>query len=403
MGTWKWEGLDVKGKKARGNIIARNIKEARKILRGQGIRPRKINPPSILEFDISEWMIDKGITSGFGTKELCQFTKQLSTMINAGVPIVQSLEILGKTEKHALLKRCIIDISTDVQEGATIADAMKKQKGFDDLYCNLVKAGEAGGILDGILVKLAEHMDKQQKTKAQIKSAMTYPAIVVVVGFAVVWGLMVFIVPQFMGMLESSGQEVPWITQFVVDVSNAFQEYSTTAIPIIAVVFFIFKRYTDTALGKRQLDIFMMNMPIFGGVIIKGNLSSFSRTLATMLSSGVSLIDSLTICTDTIDNVIISDDITIVRDKIIEGKTMYEPLSRIKYFPDMVASMVKVGEQTGSMDQMFLKVSDVFEEEVNGLVDNMTKMIEPLIIVVLGGMVATILVAMYLPIFMSAG
>jgi type IV pilus assembly protein PilC len=403
LGTWKWEGLDSKGKKARGNIIARSLKEARKILRSQGIRPKKINPPSLLEFDISEWMIEKGIAAGFGTKELCQFTKQLSTMINAGVPIIQSLEILGKTESHPVLKRAIRDISNEIAEGSTIADAMKKQQGFDDLYCNLVKAGEAGGILDTILVKLAEHMDKQQKTRAQIKSAMTYPMIVVVVGIGVVWGLMVFIVPQFMGMLESSGQEVPWITQFVVDVSNAFQEYTSTALPIIIITVFLLKKYITTKTGKRQFDIFMMNMPIFGGIIVKGNLCSFSRTLATMLSSGVSLIDSLTICRDTIDNVIISDDIKMVRDKIIEGKTMYEPLARIKYFPDMVASMVKVGEQTGSMDAMFLKVSDVFEEEVNNLVDNMTKMIEPVIIVVLGGMVATILVAMYLPIFMSAG
>ncbi|MBT7608520.1 MAG: type II secretion system F family protein [Bacteriovoracaceae bacterium] len=403
MGTWKWEGLDIKGKKARGNILAQDIKEARKILRGQGIRPRRITPPSVLEFDISEWMVENGYASGFGTKELCQFTKQLSTMINAGVPIVQSLEILSKTEKHPVLKRTIKNISTEVSEGSTIADAMKKQKGFDKLYCNLVKAGEAGGILDGILIKLAEHMDKQQKTKAQIKSAMTYPAIVVVVGIAVVWGLMVFIVPQFMGMLSQSGQEIPAITQFVVDVSNMFQKYTMTALPIIILFLFLMKKYIATPLGKRQFDIVMMNLPIFGGVVVKGNLSSFSRTLATMLSAGVSLIDSLSICGDTIDNVVICDDISMIRDKIIEGKTMYEPLSRIKYFPDMVASMVKVGEQTGSMDTMFLKVSDVFEEEVNSLVDNMTKMIEPIIIVVLGGMVATILVAMYLPIFMSAG
>mgnify|MGYP003974334075 CR=1 FL=1 len=403
MGTWKWEGLDIKGKKARGNILAQDIKEARKILRGQGIRPRRITPPSVLEFDISEWMVENGYASGFGTKELCQFTKQLSTMINAGVPIVQSLEILSKTEKHPVLKRTIKNISTEVSEGSTIADAMKKQKGFDKLYCNLVKAGEAGGILDGILIKLAEHMDKQQKTKAQIKSAMTYPAIVVVVGIAVVWGLMVFIVPQFMGMLSQSGQEIPAITQFVVDVSNMFQKYTMTALPIIILFLFLMKKYIATPLGKRQFDIVMMNLPIFGGVVVKGNLSSFSRTLATMLSAGVSLIDSLSICGDTIDNVVICDDISMIRDKIIEGKTMYEPLSRIKYFPDMVASIVKVGEQTGSMDTMFLKVSDVFEEEVNSLVDNMTKMIEPIIIVVLGGMVATILVAMYLPIFMSAG
>ncbi len=403
MGTWKWEGLDSKGKKARGNIIARNLKDARKILRAQGVRPKKINPPSILEFDITEYMIEKGLAQGFGTKELCQFTKQLSIMINAGVPIIQSLEILGKSEQHPVLKRTIRDIAADVAEGNTIAAAMSKQRGFDDLYCNLVKAGEAGGILDTILVKLAEHMEKQQKTKAQIKSAMTYPGIVCIVGTGVVWGLMVFIVPQFMGMLESSGQEIPWITQFVVDASNFLQENTLKAVPFILVAFLGFKEFVKTPMGKRTFDLFMMRTPVFGGIIIKGNLSSFSRTLSTMLSSGVSLIDALDICVDTIDNVVISDDIKMVRKKVMEGKTIYDPLAQIKYFPDMVASMVKVGEQTGSMDNMFLKVSDVFEEEVNALVENMTKLIEPIIIVVLGGIVATILVAMYLPIFMSAG
>lgn len=403
MGTWKWEGLDSKGKKARGNIIARNVKEARKILRAQGVRPKRIDPPSILEFDLGEYMIDKGIAKGFGAKELVQFTKQLSTMINAGVPVVQALEILSKSEKHPVLKNTIRDIAAEVSEGNTIAGAMKKQKGFDNLYCNLVKAGEAGGILDSILVKLAEHMDKQQKTKQQIKSAMTYPAIVVVVGVAVVWGLMVFIVPQFMGMLESSGQEIPAVTQFVVDTSHAFQNHTTTVVPILAVIGFLLKKYIGTPIGKRMFDHFMMNMPIFGGVVIKGNLSSFARTLSTMLGSGVSLIDALDICIDTIDNEIICDDLRFVKKEVTEGKTIYEPLARIKYFPDMVASMVKVGEQTGSLDQMFTKVSDVFEEEVNALVENMTKMIEPIIIVVLGGAVATILVAMYLPIFMSAG
>lgn len=403
MGTYKWEGLDKKGKRAHGHVVARNEKEARKILRAQGVRAKKLTPPSFLEFDISEWMIENGYAKGFGVQELTMFTKQLSIMINAGVPIIQSLEILVKSEKHPVLKRTIADISREVSEGMTIAEAMRKQKGFTPLYCNLVKAGESAGILDQILSKLADHMEKQEKTKAQIKSAMMYPAIVVLVGIGVIYALMVFVVPQFMGMLESSGQEVPAITQFVVDTSEFFQKYSMHIIVSLGVFVWTMSNFIKSKFGKPIFDKFMMGVPVFGGIVIKGNLSSFSRTIATMLSSGIALVDALEICVDTLDNVIIAEDIREVRRQVTQGKTMYDPLARIKYFPEMVASMIKIGEQTGSLDAMFTKVSDVFEDEVNTLVGGMTKMIEPIIIVVLGGIVAVILVAMYLPIFMSAG
>lgn len=403
MGTYKWEGLDKKGKRAQGHIVARNEKEARKILRSQGVRPKKLTPPSFLEFDISEWMIENGYAKGFGVKELTMFTKQLSIMINAGVPIIQSLEIQVKSEKHPVLKRTIKEIAREVSEGMTIAEAMRKQRGFTPLYCNLVKAGESAGILDQILSKLADHMEKQERTKAQIKSAMMYPAIVVLVGIGVIYALMVFVVPQFMGMLESSGQEVPAITQFVVDTSIFFQTYSIHILVGLGVTIWILMNFIKSKFGKPIFDKFMMGVPVFGGIVIKGNLSSFSRTIATMLSSGISLVDALDICVDTLDNVVIANDIREVRKQVTQGKTMYDPLARIYYFPEMVASMIKIGEQTGGLDAMFLKVSDVFEEEVNTLIGGMTKMIEPLIIVVLGGIVAVILVAMYLPIFMSAG
>src|SRR5690606_27411900 len=183
-------------------------------------------PPSILDFDIGEWMVDKGFAKPFGPRELMMFTKQLAIMVNAGVPIIQSLEILFKAERNSSLKNAVKTIATDVGEGKTLAEAMQKQKGFDRLYCNLVKAGEAGGILDEILKKLTEHMERSEKIKGQIKSAMTYPAIVLFVGILVVWGLMVFVVPQFVDMLKDTGQEPPWITQMVIDTSNFISEYS---------------------------------------------------------------------------------------------------------------------------------------------------------------------------------
>ena len=403
MGMYRYEAVDGGGKKILGQIEAASEKEVRKALRLQGIRVKKIIPPTILEFDLGMWLVDKGFAKAIGVKELSGFTKQLAVMISAGVPILQSLEILYRSEKNPALKLAIKKIATDVGEGKTIAEAMQAQKGFDKLYCNLVRAGEAGGILDQILKKLAVHMEKQQKTKAQIKSAMMYPSIVCSVGAVVIWGMMVFVVPQFTGMLKESGQEVPWITQLVIDTSDFFGKYTPVMIPMVFVSITLFVSYIRTPVGKIFWDNLSMRFPIFGKIIIKGNLSSFSNTLSTLLGAGVSLIDALDICIETLDNGVIAQDLREVKKKIVEGKTLTEPLSKIEYFPELVTQMIRVGEQTGQIDQMLARVAEVFEEEVDTLVAGMTKMIEPLIIVVLGGIIATILVAMYLPMFMSAG
>ena len=403
MANYGWEGLNKDGQRESGTLNAVDEKEVRRTLRAKGIRVKKITPPSILEFDIGEWMVKKGLAKAFGPKELMTFTKQLSIMNNAGVPIIQSLEILFKSERNPSLKNAVKTIAVDVGEGKTLAEAMAKQKGFDKLYCNLVKAGEAGGILDDILKKLAEHMERTEKIKGQIKSAMTYPAIVLFVGLAVVWGLMTFVVPQFVDMLKDTGQDPPFITQLVIDISNFVQEYTLIGVPGLFVLLLLLQNYIKTETGKIAFDNFMMKLPIFGGIVIKGNLASFCRTMSTLLGSGVSLIDSLEICVETIDNGVVANDLKTVRKAIEQGKTLTEPLTKVDYFPDMVSQMIRVGEQTGQVDQMLEKVADVFEDEVNDLVSNMTKLIEPFIIVFLGGMVATVLVAMYLPIFMSAG
>jgi type IV pilus assembly protein PilC len=403
MGTYKYEAVGANGKKIVGQIEASNEKEVRRALRSQNIRAKKIIPPTIFEFDFGQWMVENGYANAIAQKELSQFTKQLATMISAGVPIIQSLEILYRSEKNISLKVSIKKIATDVGEGKTVAEALQSQKGFSKLYCNLVKAGEVGGILDQILNKLAIHMDKQEKTKAQIKSAMTYPSIVCGVGALVVWVMMVFVVPQFTAMLKEGGQEIPWITQFVINVSEFFGKYSIIIVPAAFVGLMMFLSYIKTPIGKISWDNFSMRMPIFGKIIIKGNLCSFASTLSTLLGAGVSLIEALDICIETLDNVVIANDLKEVRKKIVEGKTLTEPLSKIEYFPELVCQMIRVGEQTGQIDQMLNRVAEVFEQEVDSLVTGMTKLIEPIIIVVLGGIVATILVAMYLPMFMSAG
>jgi type IV pilus assembly protein PilC len=403
MAKYKYEGTDKENKPTDGVVEASSEKEAKKLLRVQGIKVKKITPPTLLEFDIGEWMVDKGFASAISQQDLGMFTKQLGIMISAGVPILQSLEILHRSTKNATLKIAIKRIATDVGEGKTIAEAMSAQKGFDKLYCNLVKAGEAGGILDQILKKLTIHMEKQQKTKAQIKSAMMYPTIVVMVGVGVVWAMMIFVVPQFTGMLKESGKEIPWITQVVIDMSDFFGKYTGIMVPGAIAGLVSFNSYIKTPAGKIFWDNLTMRLPMFGGIVIKGNLSSFSNTLATLLNAGVSLIDALDICIETLDNGVIAKDIKEVKKKVMEGKTLTEPLQKIEYFPELVCQMIRVGEQTGQIDQMLTRVAEVFEDEVDTLIGTATKMIEPIIIVVLGGVIATILVAMYLPMFMSAG
>ena len=246
-------------------------------------------------------------------------------------------------------------------------------------------------------------MEKQSKIKKKIKGALTYPVIVAVLGTVITMGLMLFVVPMFVDMLLEGGQEIPGITQFVMDVSNFFQSYILHIITLGIFSLIIFKTYIQTVDGKKAWDRFTMKTPLFGNIIIKGELASLFRTLATMLSAGVPLIECLDICIETLDNTQIAKDIKYVRNAVVRGKSITEPLGRIKYFPALVNQMVKVGESTGNLDDMLVKVSDVFEEETGESIDTMTTLIEPIILVVLGGMIGTVLIAMYMPIFMSAG
>lgn len=403
MAKWRYEGLNIEGKRESGTIDASSRQEVRRILRAKKVKAKKITPPSILEFDITEWMVDNGLVKPFTNQDLSYFTKQLSIMIDAGVPIIESLDILWKQQKNLVLKKTIKKVKNSIGEGQTIAAALQREKGFDKFYCNLVKAGEAGGVLDSILEKLSTHLERQEKLKSKVKSALTYPTVVTVIGILVIWAMMVYVVPQFMSMLESSGQEPPFITTMVLQTSSFLQEHTLDYFPFIVAGIIFFNSWRKTDAGRKVIDPILLKIPLFGNLLIKGSLANFTRTLSIMLSSGVSLVDALDICTDTVGNSVMEKDLRLVKKRVVEGKTLTEPLSRISYFPDMVTQMIRVGEQTGQVDQMLEKVADVFEDEVNVIVENITKLIEPLILVVLGGAVALILVAMYLPMFMSAG
>jgi type IV pilus assembly protein PilC len=403
MPKFKYVGFTSDGKKVENSIEADTVRDAKKILRRQNIRATKVVPPSFFEADLGEFLVEKGLARPFGRAELMRFTRQLSILINAGVPILECMEILHKQEQNMVLKRVVKNIAMQIEEGKSLFDAMSQQTGFDKLYCSLVKAGESAGILDSILVKLAEFLEKAEKLKKQVKSALTYPVIVVFVGILVIFGLMTYVVPQFVDILKDSGQEIPWVTQTVINISEFFQNYTLLLVAGLVAGTMFFLNFIKTKEGKQAWDRFTMKAPLFGMLVIKGNLGSFTRTLATMLAAGVPIIDSLEICIETLDNTQIAKDLTKVRKAVIEGKSITEPLSRISYFPPLVTQMIKVGESTGNLDMMLLKVADVFEEEVEELVGNLTKLIEPLILVVLGGIIAFVLIAMYLPIFMSAG
>ena len=403
MPSWKYVGLDKKRKKMEGTLEAGSIKDVRRQLRSQGIRPQKITPPSFLDVDLGEILIKAGLSKPFTELELLGFCRQLGVMLDAGVPILQGLELLYKSQKNPYFKKLIKIISEDVGGGKSLSDALNGKQGFDNVFINMIKAGEAGGVLSESLLKLVTFMEKSQKIKKAIKTAMIYPAMVILVGLGVITALMVFVIPRFTAILTSSGQEIPGITQLVIDTSDFIQGYAVLIFSIGSVSAFFLMKYIKTKEGKSHFDKFMMGVPIFGNIIIKGNLASFTRTLSTMLASGVPLIESLGICEESVDSSVVSKDIMDVRKSVSQGETMAGPLLRIKYFPEMVAQMVKIGEQTGEMEAMLEKTSSIFEEDVSDAVSNMTKLIEPLVIVFLGGIIAGLMLAMYLPIFMAAG
>lgn len=402
MGKYKYTGVKD-GRKFSGEVDADSINEVKRYLRRIGVRKPNISAPSPLDIDLGLWAVEKGLAKPFKHEELMRFTRQLSTLINAGVPILESLEMLKGQERNLFFRKVLEGVTSSVEGGKSMYEALVASKQFDRLYCNLIKAGEAAGILDTILVKIAEYMEKQDKLKKQVKGALTYPAIVVVIGLGVVWGLMTFVVPQFVSILVESGQEVPWVTQTVIDISDFFQKYTLMLVPGTVAAFIVFVNFIKTKNGKIAWDRFLMKSPLFGDLVIKGNLGSFTRTLATTLGAGVPIIDAIEICIETIDNSIIARDLKKVKQAVIEGKALIDPLQRIRYFPPLVAQMIKVGEATGNLDEMLTKVSKVFEEEISEAVANLTKLIEPLILVVLGGIIGFVLIAMYLPIFMSAG
>jgi len=338
------------------------------------------------------------------TKDLVVFTRQFATMIDSGLPLVQCLDILSSQQENKTFKDILLKVKESVESGSTFADALGKHpKAFDQLYVNLVAAGETGGILDTILSRLAAYIEKAMKLKKQVKGAMVYPATIMSIAVIVVGVILVFVIPTFAKMFADFGGDLPAPTKFVIALSNFLQRY----ILVIIAAFFLFKmalsKYYATANGRKILDRLALRAPIIGPLVRKVSVAKFTRTLGTMISSGVPIMDGLDIVAKTAGNKIVEDAIYNVRQAISEGKTMAEPLAACGVFPPMVVQMISVGEATGAMDAMLNKIADFYDDEVDDAVGALTSMMEPLLMVFLGTAVGGLVIAMYLPIFKLAG
>ncbi|HEV7426561.1 MAG TPA: type II secretion system F family protein [Thermoanaerobaculia bacterium] len=396
MPTFEWKGSRA-GQMQSGVLNADSKEAANEILRRQ-----RIEAPSIREKG-KEIALPK-FGGGVPPQLIAIFTRQFSVMIDAGLPLVQCLEILASQQENKTFKRALIQIRQDVESGSNLADSMRKHpKIFNDLFTNMVAAGEAGGILDTILQRLAQYIEKSVKLNSQVKSAMIYPVAVISIACIVVAVILWKVIPVFAALFKGLGAELPMPTQIVIWLSNFIADFWWLIAIVTAGTIYALRRYHDTYKGKRVLDNIILKMPILGILMRKIAVARFCRTLATLTSSGVPILDGLQITARTAGNSIIEDAIMATRKSVEEGKTISEPLSDTDVFPTMVVQMIAVGEQTGALDTMLSKIADFYEDEVDTAVAGLMKLLEPVLIAFLGVAIGGIVIAMYMPMFTLIG
>jgi type IV pilus assembly protein PilC len=394
--VFKWSGKTRAGEERSGEMEASDASAVEARLRQMGIEPVKVKKKP-KEFSIS-------FGSGVTQKDILVFTRQFSVMIDAGLPLVQALDILGSQADNPAFKKVLLQVKGRVEAGSTFADALGEHpKVFDELFVQLTRAGEIGGILDTILQRLGAYIEKNEKLRRRVKGAMVYPSVVLTVAVAVTVVLLAYVTPTFEKMFKDFGGAMPAPTQFLIDLSHGLRDnwYLFVGVPIAFVV--AFKAFKSHPKGSEAWDAFVLKTPLFGALIRKVAVARFTRTLSTMISSGVPILDALEIVAKSAGNKTIERAILYVRAKISEGKNMAAPLGETKVFPPMVVQMIGVGEATGAMDQMLGKIADFYDDEVDVAVSAITSMIEPVMMVFLGGVVGGFLIAMYLPIFSIAG
>jgi type IV pilus assembly protein PilC len=399
MAEFAWEAKGRAGEVRKGIMEADSEDAVTAKLRQQNLTPVKVKKRSKL--------LQMQFGTGVETKDLVTFTRLFATMIDAGLPLVQCLEILAAHQPNKLFGNLLKDVKNSVEQGSTFSDSLRRHpKVFDELFVNLVQAGEAGGILDNIMQRLSVYLEKRQKLVRQVKGALSYPVIVFFIAIGVMTVMLVFVIPAFENMFAEFGggkDALPPLTRLMVNLSHNFVSYLPYIVVTVALGSFGFRHMIRTPKGRRNFHKALLHAPIMGNVLSKIAVARFTRTLGTLLQSGVPILDALEICARTAGNVIIEEGIMLVRLRISEGKNIAEPLMEAKVFPEMVVQMISVGEQTGALDQMLNKIADFYEEETDIAVAAMTSMMEPIMMVGIGGMVGIVLVSMYLPIFSMAG
>jgi len=395
MPLYEWQGKTGRGDARSGTLKAASEALLRATLRKEGVIVTKVSEKKSVD-QTERYNPKKKIKA----LAVVLFTRQLSTMITSGLPLVQSLEILANQIEDKNLRGIVREIKAKIEGGSRFADALKDYpKCFDELYVNLVVAGEEGGMLDTVLNRLAIYMEKIEKLKKKIKSAMIYPISIIVVAIGVVMVLLIFVIPVFEGMFKDMGAELPLPTQIVINISKFVKSYIIYMIVALGIGVFLFRRYYKTESGRRTIDRLVLKVPVFGVLALKASVARVTRTLSTLLSSGVAILESLVIVARVAKNKIVEDALIVARTKISEGKSMSEPLQDSGIFPPMVVQMVQVGESTGALDNMLNKIADFYEEDVDNLVTNLTSLMEPLIMMFLGVILGGLIIAMYLPIF----
>ena len=397
MAKFLWEGVTRTGETRKGTMEAPDEESVHQRLVSQAINPKKVKrAPREINIQIG---------TGVKKRDILIFTRQLATMIDAGLPLVQCLDILASQTENKAFAKILTNVKQTVEGGATFSESLGKHpKVFDELFVNLIAAGEVGGILDTILNRLATYIEKAEKLKRQVRGAMIYPISVVCIAIIVVVVMLAKVIPVFENMYkEFKGAKLPAPTQFVLNLSNSFLANWYWYFGTAAAIAVLFSMMMRTEKGKDLFDAALLKMPVLGTVLRKVVVARFTRTLGTLLSSGVPILDSLEICARTSGNRVVARAIMHARAKISEGKDLAGPLAESKVFPSMVVQMIGVGEQTGALDQMLQKIADFYEDEVDTAVAALTSMLEPMMMVVIGGMIGGLVVAMYMPVFEMAG
>lgn len=400
MPTYVFQAKTPDGKFVKGELEAASDAEARVKLRAQKMVPLNVVGKGL---ESKKQMKVGFLKDSVSPKDLQVFTRQFAVLVSAGVPIVQSLEAMITGSRSAAMGRAVEKVVEEIEKGRRLADAMALVPDvFDRMYVNLIRAGEEGGVLDTVLNRLAEYIEKSVALRGKIMGALWYPGAVIIVAFAVIAGIMIFVIPSFVDVFKNAGQELPALTVMVMNLSNAFVKNWFLICAGVAGVPYALLAYYKTPDGKKVMDPILIELPIFGSLIQKGAIARMSRTLATLLSAGVRILDSLDIASSTAGNFVIEKAIVEARESVSRGKSLTEPLRRVRHIPTMVVQMIAVGESTGNLDTMLGKIADFYESEVESAAEALTSLIEPLLMVFLGGIIAVIVIAMYLPIFNMA-